>query len=93
MSVVGVTLICFNGSKLSNNIGLRKKVQDLIISKWGEYGIETINPPFNTAYSDYLEQCHVKIPKNKVVIEPESKRTLKQLQQKVQQTHEYSFNK
>jgi hypothetical protein len=42
----------------------------MMISKWQEQDIEKINPPFNPAYSDYLEECHVKLPKNKVVIEP-----------------------
>lgn len=33
LSIIGVTLISFNG-KLSNNIGLRNKVYELMVNKW-----------------------------------------------------------
>ena len=69
MSIIGVSLIQYNG-KLSKNIGLRNKVHEVIISKWQEHDISSINPPFNTAFTDYLEECHVKLPKKKVNIEP-----------------------
>lgn len=42
-----------------------------------------MNPPYYPAFSDYLEECHVKMPTPQVVIEPESKRTLKRLEEKV----------
>lgn len=67
MSVIGVSFIHFNG-KLSGNIGLRNKIFELIVNKWQEQDISRINPPFNPAYSDYLEECHVKLPKTKVNI-------------------------
>ena len=59
----------------------------MIISKWQEHDISSINPPFYTAFTDYLEECHVKLPRKKVVIEPESKRTLKKLEEKVSSMH------
>jgi len=67
--VIGVTLISFNG-KLSNNVGLRNKVYELIVNKWQESDFDSINPPFNPSFSDYLEECHVKMPKSKQSIEP-----------------------
>lgn len=53
MSVIGITFIHFTG-KLCQNLGLRNKVYEMMISKWQEQDIEKINPPFNPAYSDYL---------------------------------------
>ena len=67
LSLVGLTFLHFNG-KLAANIGLRNKVHDLIISKWQEHDLSSINPPFYPAFTDYLEQCHVKMPRTKVSI-------------------------
>ena len=69
ISVIGLSFIHYNG-KLAGNIALRSKVADIILSKWQDHDISAINPPFNPAYTDYLEECHVKLPKSKVVIEP-----------------------
>jgi len=44
----------FFTGKLANGIGLRNKVHELMIAKWQEQGIDFINPPFNSAYCDYL---------------------------------------
>jgi hypothetical protein len=90
MSIIGVTFIHFSG-KLSN-IGLRNKVHDMMISKWQEQDINKINPPFNPSYSDYLEECHVKLPKNKISVEPESKRILKKLEEKVNKFQTEKYN-
>jgi hypothetical protein len=54
MSIIGITFIRFTG-KLVSNIGLRNKVYEMMIGKWQEHGPDNINPPFNQAYSDYLE--------------------------------------
>jgi hypothetical protein len=53
MSVIGLTLLHCQG-KLSSSIPLRNKVTDLIISKWHEHDISSLNPPYYPAYSDYL---------------------------------------
>ena len=82
LSVIGISFLHFNG-KLANNIALRSRVQDLMINKWQEQDLHTINPPFNTAYTDYLEECHVKLPRSKVTIEPESKKNLRRLEDKM----------
>ena len=81
MSVIGVTLLG-NNNKLKNNIALRNKIASILDSKWHEKGIDTINPPYIPSISDYLEECHVKLPKSKVNIEPESKRNLRELEAK-----------
>lgn len=53
MSVVGVTLMCYNG-KFSNNAALRNKTTDVLINKWQEYGLQYINPPIIQGVSDHL---------------------------------------
>ena len=82
MSVIGLSILCFNG-KMMNNGALRNKTVDLLISKWQEKNIKKINPPFVQSLSDHLEECHVKLPKAKVTIQPESKKVLKQMEEKV----------
>jgi hypothetical protein len=74
--LIGINILCYNG-KLSKNIALRNKICDLLITKWHECDINKINPPYNQSFSDYLEECHVKLPQKKVNIEPESKKILK----------------
>lgn len=76
MSVIGVTVICYN-KKFENNIALRNKTVDILFAKWQEAGIYNINPPVIPSVSDHLEQCHVKLRSKKINIYPESKNTLK----------------
>ena len=69
MSVIGLSLLSYN-NQLKNNIALRNKLTGIIIAKWHEKGIDSVNPPYIPSVSDYLEECHVKLPKTKVNIEP-----------------------
>lgn len=69
LSIIGISFLRFNG-KLANNIALRNRVQDIMIGKWQEQNFHSINPPFCTSYTDYLEECHVKLPKNTIIIAP-----------------------
>lgn len=82
MSVIGLSLVSFNG-RMSNNLSLRNKTVDVLIQKWHEKEIEKINPPYIPTISDHLEECHVKLPKIKIRIEPESKRKLKEMEEKI----------
>lgn len=54
MSIIGVSILCFNG-KMMNNGALRNKTVDLLISKWHEKNIHKINPPFVPSLVDYFE--------------------------------------
>jgi hypothetical protein len=63
-----------------------------MLTKWQEQGINLINPPFNSAYSDYLEECHVKLPRNKISIEPESRKLLKKMEEKVNSLNSDKYN-
>ena len=54
MSTIGVSFLSYNG-KLKNNISLRNKIASILVSKWQEKGIDTINPPYISSVSDYLE--------------------------------------
>ena len=53
MSIIGVSILCFNG-KMTNNGALRNKTADLLISKWHEKDIKRINPPFVQSLCDHL---------------------------------------
>ena len=54
MSIIGLSIVCFNG-KMMNNGALRNKTVDLLISKWQEKNIKKINPPFVQSLSDHFE--------------------------------------
>jgi hypothetical protein len=53
---------------LEKNIGLRNKIANMIIIKWEEVGIESINPPFIKSLINYLAECNVKMPISKPMI-------------------------
>lgn len=38
MSVIGLSVLSFNG-RMSNNLSLRNKTIDVLIQKWQEFGI------------------------------------------------------
>lgn len=53
MSVIGLSVLSFNG-RMSNNLSLRNKTIDVLIQKWQESGIQKINPPYIPTVSDHL---------------------------------------
>jgi len=53
MSVIGLSLVSFNG-RMSKNLSLRNKTIDVLIQKWQESGIDKINPPYISTVSDHL---------------------------------------